>query len=36
MIYSHIYPSTYEVRGQKILPEQVLEHIQDEKNYQVK
>ena len=36
MIYSHIYPSAYEVIVQMILPEHVLVHIRDENNDQVR
>ena len=34
MIYSHIYPSTYELHVQMILPENVPVHIQDDNNDQ--
>ena len=34
MIYSHIYPSTYELRVQMILPKHVLVHIRDKNNDQ--
>ena len=36
MIYSHIFPSTYEVRVRMILPDHVSVHIRDENNDQVK
>ena len=32
MLYSHIYPSTYDIHAQMILPKNVLVHIRDE-NY---
>ena len=32
MIYSHVYPSTYDVRVQILLPKHVLVHIPDENN----
>ena len=32
MIYSHIYPSTYEIRVQMILPDNISVHILYDKN----
>ena len=32
MLYSHIYPSNYEVHVQMVLPEHVLLHIWDDNN----
>ena len=36
MIYSHMYPSTYAINAQMILPGNVLVHIRDVNNYHVR